>query len=142
MTSTGFILINHQNAVGWSRARYQSMTNVSDSEVPEWVRQSKVGDKVVCIDCKPRGNDTTSYLEVGKTYTLRGVIIWSNWVGGTKPPGTAFFLKEVNRPACSTDGLEHPYGWDRFKPLTRKKTDISVLENILLNSHIEIPEDA
>jgi hypothetical protein len=97
-----------------------------------------VGQKVVCIDDQVGTNEpmASSYnpldgLTVGQVYTIR-------WIGMYK----GFYLKEfvgvrvveIKRDVDPSEGVECCFRASRFKPLEKKKTDISVFKKLLVSS--------
>ena len=83
-----------------------------------------VGQKVVCIDAKPRRpKDDLSGLKEGVVYTVRGI------TGSVMVPGeTSLYLFEIVRPK---NNPETPFLSTRFRPYDDRATDISEFHEIL-----------
>jgi len=94
-----------------------------------------VGMKVVCVNGDIigwRGIDDVLPTE-GAIYTIRGIAPWI-WGGIDTPTvdGIGVWLEEIRRPLGRHDnGVETPYGVERFQPLCRRKTDISIFTRML-----------
>lgn len=100
---------------------------------PDWV---KAGQKVECIAKGDWSNSTRSIMpwanvpKPGGTYTIREVYVDP----ATKEIGIR--LVEVVNAPITTDGyssilMEVGWCWYEFRPLTERKTDISVFTKIL-----------
>lgn len=85
-----------------------------------------VGQKVVCVD-----DSTVSFLgwcsgaEVtqGKIYVVRGIAVTALGVPGLR------LIERINR---GNSGLaDYPYRATRFRPVTERKTDISIFSEML-----------
>lgn len=86
----------------------------------------RTGQKVVCVDDKPRDNGPSGLTE-GYIYTIRGTYLDKRH---TVP---AVMLEEMKPPASNSRG------WfaDRFRPLVEKKTDISVFTKLLKTEKVD-----
>lgn len=87
-----------------------------------------VGQKVVCVDDKPRDDWRPTFLKKGSIYTI-------TWVYCV-PAGSGVLLYEVENPY--PDRL----GWysDRFRPIEERKTDITVFQKMLTPKKLEAVE--
>lgn len=96
---------------------------------PEWVRNAKVGDKVVCVKTptKSGGSGLISPLMEGKIYEIKGIKP-VDWL----PCGVAFDVGFV------LNGFKMATNATNFKPLEKRKTDISVFTKMLLSKDKEI----
>ena len=88
----------------------------------------RVGQKVVCIDAKPRKRGHVARLTEGSVYTI-------SKLGPGDNDGAELFLVEMG-------AISHPwFGFyaDRFRPAVERKTDISVFTKILDNVRVKTP---
>lgn len=86
----------------------------------------RAGQKVVCVDAKPRARNRPTHLVEGSIYTIHKEFdTISGYVG--------VLLEELKPP-------DHGVGWfaDRFRPLT----DISELEKLLIQAPVKVKEPA
>lgn len=96
-----------------------------------------VGQKVVCVDDKPRGLDR-KWLAFNGVYTVVAVERFEH------PEGRRYVgmhLAEIDRPA-SQWGVVVPWNVNRFRPAVQPKTDISIFERILDRAVSGEPVDA
>lgn len=97
-------------------------------ETPEWVKNAKVGDKVVCVD-----NYNNEPLVIGRVYTVSGVGV-AIFADNPSYQDIAFDVegvKPIRAPANS-------FHWACFKPLKSTEKGMSILREILNNPHKEI----
>lgn len=76
-----------------------------------------VGQKVVCVDAKPRHYPNSLLIE-GEVYTIAG------YAKNSLDEAVFIFEKEATYPASG-------FYADRFRPVVEKKTDISIFEAML-----------
>lgn len=90
-----------------------------------------VGQKVVCVDASPGRETGEVHLTKGKIYLIEGFDARRN---------------DDDKPGLLLAGVPHtifdgpiPVGWDpnRFRPITEKKTDISIFTEMLNPKKVE-----
>ena len=95
----------------------------------------QVGQRVVCVDADPRGFSEQSLdgLRERGIYHVR----WCGIYALHHAPGVSVLmvrLTEIIRAPCfcpQPNGVDMPYLSSRFRPLTERKTDISVFRRLL-----------
>jgi hypothetical protein len=98
----------------------------------------RVGQKVVCVDDKPRpgANPRMDGLSKGQVYTVQRIGIDNFWA---EP---VLWLVEIRRelqPGFQRFG-EVGYDPRRFRPVVEKKTDISIFEAMLKRAPVKHEE--
>lgn len=96
-------------------------------ETPEWVKNAKVGDKVVCVD-----NRNNEPLVIGHIYKIKEISVGLTTNEGVVSVG--FKLDEVT----PTSNGNTQFHWACFKPLKSTEKGMSILREILNNPHKEI----
>lgn len=106
----------------------------------------KVGDKLVCVDAESHGKYTSwvtigdlDGLTAGETYTIRKIAPYGY------DGKVCVWLNEIVRPLRGNVCQQHgECGFDprRFRPVQKRKTDISIFQRLLTNPNIRIEEDA
>ena len=93
------------------------------------------GQKVVCVDNKPRRADENLrlLLKDGAIYTIREV--------SKRPDGIGVLLNEINSYDHRCGAVRY-YFYDRFRPLVSTKTDISSFQKILEEASKKVEEKA
>ncbi len=85
----------------------------------------RVGQKVVCVRARegwlPPGCVVVS---VGDVYTIRDV-------GDLGDGGVGLRVEEITNPTNTFYGVEYGYWANRFRPVVKRKTDISALQALL-----------
>lgn len=98
-----------------------------------------VGMKVVCVDASMRNYNPPNYgttihdlngLEEGRVYTVRDICDFDGVI--------AVRLKEIFRLPTSL-GREAPYAAARFRPVQKRKTDISIFKAMLHDDRVKEP---
>lgn len=91
----------------------------------EWVKPGQKVTLIVDQPWTPRQGDTTPIF--GVVYTIRSVFDSYGGIG-------IRFMEIINQPRIHIDGYaEVAFLADSFRPVTERKTDISVFQEILLN---------
>ena len=109
---------------------------------PDWVRNAKVGDKIVCVrDCDYTALENIMTVpSIGRIYTLRDIFPLDHPALPDLVRGSTFFrFIEINNTEMpSMVGLIEPFFLSAdFKPLQTCKTDISVFKEILDRNSLE-----
>jgi hypothetical protein len=111
-----------------------------ETEMSDWIKTAKVGDKVVCVDDAPHAPHTVSGYTVlpekGRVYTIRGIVVGHQWLINY---GDGVFLNEIVRPSGGRTGVEQPWNVTRFRPVQPRKTDISVFTALLKSTPTHKP---
>lgn len=95
----------------------------------------RVGQKVVCVSVGqnvPGRNTVAKYLKQGAIYTIRELCDFPYEPDRDLGPGVR--LEEVYRSPIDGEWEDYPFSIYRFRPLTEKKTDISVFTAMLNTS--------
>jgi len=98
----------------------------------------KIGQKVVCIDDKPRKNRpnfTIKPIKKNSTYTIRGI-----YESATHPGVVCILLEELVNSIDKKWNKEIGYDSTRFKPIDMIDDSIEWAESIL--SEILLPEES
>lgn len=97
----------------------------------DWVKYAKPGDKVVCVDnhADQMWASTAEMPQIGAIYTIDAIF-------DTEDGRIAFDLIEIRRDEIARKfferrGLRGGYGSWRFRPLEKRKTDISIFTAML-----------
>jgi hypothetical protein len=92
------------------------------------------GQKVVCVNDDKTNNKGVKELKKGEIYTIRwcGVFDGPYTTTDRNGKGVSVRLFEVKRRRDEAPFQDYPFKSSRFKPLVERKTDISVLEKLLL----------
>lgn len=91
-----------------------------------------VGQKVVCVDDKPRSASVKPPpmgIVEGEVYTVREVVM--------APHRPAIYIEEIHNPMHPIWGVEWAYMADRFRPV--KTTNIDVFLSMLAPTRISEP---
>lgn len=102
---------------------------------PEWVKNAKVGDKVVCIDGTPKFYIAgANILKTNEVCTIRFIGLWKGDLDRVVIQTEEHINTHLN------EYYEPAFNAANFKPLEKRKTDISVFTSMLKKHHKEKKE--
>lgn len=85
----------------------------------DWIKTAKVGDRIVCVDAN--GLFVCQPLQSGEVYVIREIVEWYGEIG--------ILLDGIHNEMHPSG--EYGYYAHRFRPVTPRKTDITVFTDIL-----------
>ena len=102
--------------------------------VPQWVRDAKVGDEVVAI----QDGGTCPLIKKGIVYTIREIVPLFLFLEG---PALGFKFEGFKR-TCEW-GWDDPYCYENFKPVSKRGTEtgMKVFREILDSAPVKQLED-
>ncbi len=88
-----------------------------------------VGQKVVCVDVSEKLVAAANYPIVDNVYTIRKIVLDGDHI--------IVLLSEICNLHISSRIGEPGFGASRFRPLTERKTDISIFTKMLTDKQVE-----
>lgn len=84
----------------------------------------RIGQRVVCVDDSPGFSSGERHLKAGQVYVISGMELVGN-------PGPGLYLVGVPLTTQYRCGTYRGWNPTRFRPLTERKTDISIFTEML-----------